>query len=56
MRDTTFNYSLTETSFKQRFRNHTKSFNYRQFQSETELSKYIWTLTHQNKPQQSSGK
>ena len=49
MRDTTFNYSLTETSFKQRFRNHTKSFNHRQCQSKTELSKYIWTLTHQNK-------
>ena len=25
-----FYYGLTETSFKERFRNHTKSFNYRQ--------------------------
>ena len=44
-----FYYGLTETSFKERFRNHTKSFNHRQYQNETELSKYIWTLKHQNK-------
>ena len=36
-------YGLTELSFKERFRNHTKSFNHRRYQNETELSKYIWT-------------
>ena len=44
-----FYCGLTETSFKERIRNHTKSFNHRQYQNETELSKYIWTLKHQNK-------
>ena len=44
-----FYHGLTESSFKERFRNHNKSFNHRQYQTETELSKYIWTLNHQNK-------
>ena len=35
-----FYYGLTESSFKIRFRNHTKSFNHRQYQNEIELSKY----------------
>ena len=43
-----FFYGLTESSLKQRFTNHTKSFNCRQYQNETELSKYIWTLKHLN--------
>ena len=43
------NYSLTEGSFKERFRNHAKSFNDRRYQNEAVLSKYIWTLKHQNK-------
>ena len=42
-------YGLTESSFKERFRSHTKSFNHRRYQNETELPKYIWTLKHQNK-------
>ena len=44
-----FYYGLTESSFKERFRNHTKSFNHPRYQNETELSKYVWTLKHQNK-------
>ena len=44
-----FYYGLTESSIKERFRNHTKSFNHGLYQNETELSKYIWTLKHQNK-------
>ena len=44
-----FYYGLTEASFKERFRNHTKSFNPRRYHNETEFSKYIWTLKHQNK-------
>ena len=42
-----FYYGLS--SSKERFRNHTKSFNHRWYQNETEFSKYIWTLKHQNK-------
>ena len=44
-----FYYGLTESSFKERFRNHTKSFNHWRYQNETEFSKYIWTLKQQNK-------
>ena len=44
-----FYYGLTESSFKERFRNHTISFNHRRYQNKIELSKYIWTLKHQNK-------
>ena len=44
-----FYYGLTESSFKERFRNHTKLFNHQRYQNETELSKYIWTLKHQIK-------
>ena len=36
-----FYYGLTETSFKERFGDHTKSFNHQRYQNEIELSKYI---------------
>ena len=36
-------------NLKERFRKHTKSFNNRRYQNETELSKSIWILKHQNK-------
>ena len=36
-----FYYGLTETLFKERFGNHTKSFNHRRYQNGTELSKDI---------------
>ena len=35
-----FYYSLTESSFKERFGNHTKSFNHRRYQNKTESSKF----------------
>ena len=35
---------LTAPPFKQRFNNHTKSFNLRTYETDTELSKYIWKL------------
>ena len=35
---------MTSTEFKDRFRNHTKSFRNRQYRSETTLSHYIWDL------------
>ena len=40
---------LTETTFKERHRNHTKSFNNKKYLKETELSKYIWSLKDDNK-------
>ena len=44
-----FYYGLAESSYKERFRNHTNLFNHRRYQNKTELSKNIWTLKHQNK-------
>ena len=35
---------MTSNSFKERYRNHLKSFNHRQYSSETELSKHVWNL------------
>ena len=39
---------LSETPFKERFRNHTKSFNNKRYVNETVLSKYIWELKDTN--------
>ena len=44
-----FYIGLTETDFKQRFNNHTKSFRHRKYSKETELSMYVWNLKHQEK-------
>ena len=44
-----FYIGLTETDFKQRFNNHTKSFRHRKYSKETELSKYVWNLKDQEK-------
>ena len=38
-----------QTTFKERHRNHTKSFNNKKYLKETELSKYIWSLKEDNK-------
>ena len=40
----THTYVGIATSFKDRFRNHTKSFNHRKYSKETKLSKKIWQL------------
>ena len=40
---------LTENKFKERYRNHTKSFRNKIYATETELSKYIWELKDQQK-------
>ena len=45
-------YGSCEPEFKVRYRNHNKSFNHERYKNETELSKYIWTLKHQNKQYQ----
>ena len=40
---------LAETPFKERFRNHKKSFNNKKYHNETELSKYVWSLKNADK-------
>ena len=35
---------MTSNKFKQRYRNHEKSFNNEKYKNKTELSKYIWKL------------
>ena len=39
----------TGGAFKERYRNHTKSFRHQRYETETELSKYIWELKKSNK-------
>ena len=38
----------TETSFKERYSNHTRDFKHKKHMKCTELSKYIWNLKNQN--------
>ena len=40
---------LTDTTFKERFNNHTKSFRNEFYRTNTELSKYIWLLKDNEK-------
>ena len=35
---------MTSNTFKERFRNHIKSFTHKKYSNETELSKYVWHL------------
>ena len=39
---------MTSNIFKERFRNHIKSFNHKKYSNETELSKYVWHLKENN--------
>ena len=39
---------MTPNTFKERFRNHMKSFNHKKYSNETELSKYVWHLKENN--------
>ena len=39
-----FYIGLAETTFKQRFANHTKAFKHSKYEHNTELSKYVWKL------------
>ena len=43
-------YMGLATNFKERYRNHTASFQHESKRNETELSKHIWTLNDNNKP------
>ena len=42
-------FGLCETSFKNRYRNHTRSFRLQSYSKDTELSKYVWELKKENK-------
>ena len=39
---------LTSTTFKERYNNHSKSFNHEKYHNETEFSKYVWKLKKKN--------
>ena len=39
-----FYFRVSETPFKESFRNHKKEFDYAKYRNSTELSKYIWQL------------
>ena len=39
---------LTRTIFKKRYNNHSKSFNHKKYENETELSKYVWKWKKKN--------
>ena len=43
--ETNFYYGLTNTSFKERYGSHKRSFRHGRYKNDTELSKYIWDLT-----------
>ena len=43
-------YGTSEGPFKDRFANHKKSFNHRQYQNDTELSKYLWGISDKGLP------
>ena len=46
--DTKRYMGMTSHTFKERFRNHMKSFNHKKNSNETELSKYVWHLKENN--------
>ena len=45
---TKYYIGMTANTFKERYRNHVKSFQHKKYANETELSKYIWTLKNNN--------
>ena len=47
--ETKFYYGLIETSFKEKYGNHKRSFRNEWYKIDTELSKYIWDLTSAHK-------
>ena len=47
--DNTRHYiGMTASTFKERYRNHIKSFNHKRYSNDTELSKHIWQLKNNN--------
>ena len=48
--DNTRHYiGMTASTFKERYRNHIKSFNHKRYSNDTELSKHIWQLKNNNR-------
>ena len=47
---------MTSNTFKERYRNHLKSFKHPQYSSETELSKHVWNLKNDGKNLKSNGR
>ena len=43
-----FYIGLSETTFKEHFRNHNKDFKYAKYENSTELAKYVWSLKNSN--------
>ncbi len=41
---TKYYIDMTASTFKERYRNHIKSFNHKRYPNDTEFSKYIWKL------------
>ena len=39
---------MASNTFKERFRNHIKSFTHKKYSNETEVSKYVWHLKENN--------
>lgn len=46
--DTKHYIGMTSSTFKERYRNHIKSFNHKKYSNETELSKHVWQLKQNN--------
>ena len=49
-KDHKFYFGVAQTPFKERFQNHNRDFNHKQYISCTELSKYIWSLKDAGTP------
>ena len=47
--ETKFYYGLTDTTFKERYNNHKKSFRHERYRYDSELSKYLWELHEEGK-------
>ena len=43
-----FNFGLTDTTFKERYRNHIRDFKHEKYENSTELAKYMWQLKRDN--------
>ena len=49
-KDHRFYFGVAQTPFKERFRNHDRDFNHKQYIKNTELCKYIWSLKDAGTP------
>ena len=47
-KDQKFYFGLAETTFKERYNNHKQDAKHINYQYDTELTKYIWNLKHNN--------